>query len=423
MDIKKTLCLLAFLVLVMGMISAVSAADDGIMLADDSGMDVVSDSSDIGSASTDSSAVLGDDADSGTNTDDSGTNTDGSGADSGTNTGGSGTDSDTNTGGSGTDSTASSNSSSTESPKIGTSKTTVTGTKNLKIFYGESGKFKVKLTDKDGKNIAGKVIKLTLTDPSGKKTYYQKTSNKNGNVYLTLEKPAKGVYTVKYSFAGDSYYAPSSGSKKVIVAKKQSLKLIGKDKKGKVQLLSVIGNPYSKYKIAYVVGLHIREKQIHESFYKLIKNKKNMNYAYYVYKITLRKVTGDYSTDRMNGQLLAKKYIVPHAKKMKYNLVVDVHSTDGRVYTNTYFIHVPKNKHKKSMKYAKKTINNIKKAEKNSKIQYWSPASQTSPPYLHLPLIKAGIPTFVFETLSSEKKSRSNYRAKLLINAVDKVFA
>ena len=375
MDIKKTLCLLAFLVLVMGMISAVSAADDGIMLADDSGMDVVSDSSDIGSASTDSSAVLGDDADSGTNTDDSGTNTDGSGADS----------------------TASSNSSSTESPKIGTSKTTVTGTKNLKVFYGESGNFKVKLTDKDGKNIAGKVIKLTLTDPSGKKTYYQKTSNKNGNVYLTLEKPAKGVYTVKYSFAGDSYYAPSSGSKKVIVAKKQSLKLIGKDKKGKVQLLSVIGNPYSKYKIAYVVGLHIREKQIHESFYKLIKNKKNMNYAYYVYKITLRKVTGDYSTDRMNGQLLAKKYIVPHAKKMKYNLVVDVHSTDGRVYTNTYFIHVPKNKHKKSMKYAKKTINNIKKAEKNSKIQYWSPASQTSPPYLHLPLervfLDAGLPS------------------------------
>ena len=408
MDIKKTLCLLAFLVLVMGMISAVSAADDGIMLADDSGMDVVSDSSDIGSVSTDSSADLGDDADSGTNTDDSGTNTDGSG---------------TNTDGSGADSTDSANSSSTESPKIGTSKTTVTGTKNLKIFYGESGNFKVKLTDKDGKNIAGKVIKLTLTDPSGKKTYYQKTSNKNGNVYLTLEKPAKGVYTVKYSFAGDSYYAPSSGSKKVIVAKKQSLKLIGKDKKGKVQLLSVIGNPYSKYKIAYVVGLHIREKQIHESFYKLIKNKKNMNYAYYVYKITLRKVTGDYSTDRMNGQLLAKKYIVPHAKKMKYNLVVDVHSTDGLVYKNTYFIHVPKNKHKKSMKYAKKTINNIKKAEKNSKIQYWSPASQTSPPYLHLPLIKAGIPTFVFETLSSEKKSRSNYRAKLLINAVDKVFA
>ena len=401
MDIKKTLCLLAFLVLVMGMISAVSAADDVSIVADDSGMDVVSDSSDIGSASTDSSAVLGDDADSGTNTDDSGTNTDGSGADS----------------------TASANSSSTESPKIGTSKTTVTGTKNLKVFYGESGNFKVKLTDKDGKNIAGKVIKLTLTDPSGKKTYYQKTSNKNGNVYLTLEKPAKGVYTVKYSFAGDSYYAPSSGSKKVIVAKKQSLKLIGKDKKGKVQLLSVIGNPYSKYKIAYVVGLHIREKQIHESFYKLIKNKKNMNYAYYVYKITLRKVTGDYSTDRMNGQLLAKKYIVPHAKKMKYNLVVDVHSTDGRVYINTYFIHVPKNKHKKSMKYAKKTINNIKKAEKNSKIQYWSPASQTSPPYIHLPLIKAGIPTFVFETLSSEKKSRSNYRAKLRINAVDKVFA
>ena len=136
MDLKKTLCLLAFLVLVIGMISAESAADDGIMLADDSGIGGVSDSREIGSASTDSSADLGDNADSGTNTDDSGTNTDGSG----------------------TDSTASANSSSTESPKIGTSKTTVTGTKNLKIFYGESGNFKVNLTDKDGKNIAGKVI-------------------------------------------------------------------------------------------------------------------------------------------------------------------------------------------------------------------------------------------------------------------------
>ena len=72
MDIKKTLCLLAFLVLVMGMISAVSAADDGIMLADDSGIGGVSDSREIGSASTDSSADLGDNADSGTNTDDSG---------------------------------------------------------------------------------------------------------------------------------------------------------------------------------------------------------------------------------------------------------------------------------------------------------------------------------------------------------------
>ena len=82
MDIKKTLCLLAFLVLVMGMISAVSAADDGIMLADDSGIGGVSDSREIGSASTDSSAVLGDDADSGTNTDDLGTNTEGSGTDS-----------------------------------------------------------------------------------------------------------------------------------------------------------------------------------------------------------------------------------------------------------------------------------------------------------------------------------------------------
>ena len=120
--------------------------------------------------------------------------------------------------------------------------------------------------------------------------------------------------------------------------------------------------------------------------------------------------------------MLAKTFIVPHVNKQKYNLVVDVHSTTGVYYKKSYFIHVPQNKHKPSLNLANKAIKIINTLDKQSKIVYWSPDSQTSPPYLTLPIMKAGTPTFVFETLTSEPVSRSKYRANILINAVDKLF-
>ena len=178
----------------------------------------------------------------------------------------------------------------------------------------------------------------------------------------------------------------------------------------------------SKIKIAYVVGLHPPEHKAHEYVYKVLTNKINMRYKYYIYKIDVTKKSGEYSTDRMRGQILAKNYIVPHAKKQNFKLVIDIHSTSGKTYAKTYFIHVPKNKHAPSMKLAKKTIATIKKIEPNSKMLYWSPPTQTSPPYIHLPLIKAGVPTFVFETWTYEKKSVTNKRAKILTTAVDKIF-
>ena len=55
-------------------------------------------------------------------------------------------------------------------------------------------------------------------------------------------------------------------------------------------------------------------------------------------------------------------------------------------------------------------------------MQYWSPQPQTSPPYIHLPLIDSGTPTFVFETWTYEKKSQTDKRAKILTQAVDRIF-
>lgn len=287
-----------------------------------------------------------------------------------------------------------------------------------KLKIAEYGIFKnnflnVYLKTSDGKAIANQTLKITFNG----KTYTRKT-NKKGLAKLKINQSSK-IYDVTIKYAGKSNYIPVSKTTQINVL---TSKLIGKTSYGKVYFIGAIGNRSSKVKIAYVVGLHSMEHQIHDSLYKIMKNKVNMKYKYYIYRIVLTKKKGSYSTLRMRGQKLAKKYIVPHAKKQNFDLVADIHSTSGISYKQTYFIHVPKNQHEPSMKLAKKTIELIKSIENNSKILYWSPPTQTSPPYIHLPLIKAGTPTFVFETWSYEKKSQTDKRAKILIQAIDKVF-
>ena len=267
-------------------------------------------------------------------------------------------------------------------------------------------------TDTD-KAIANQTIKITLNGKT-----YTKTTNKEGLAKLIINQSYK-LFNVNIKYAGKSNYIPVSKTIKINVLYN---KFLGKTSYGKVYFIGVIGNRSSKHKIAYVVGLHSMENQIHDSIFKQLKNKVDMKYKYYIYRIVLTNKKGSYSTLRMRGQMLAKNYIVPHAKKQKYDLVVDIHSTSGITYKQTYFIHVPKNKHEPSMKLAKKTIKIIKSIENNSKMLYWSPPTQTSPPYIHLPLINAGTPTFVFETWTYEKKSQTNQRAKILIQAIDKVF-
>lgn len=279
------------------------------------------------------------------------------------------------------------------------------------IFVGNCLNVYLKTTE--GKAIANQTLKITINGKT-----YTRITKKNGLAKLKISLKSN-IYSVTIKYAGKGNYMPVSKSTKVNVL---TSKLIGKTSYGKVYFIGAIGNRSSKYKIAYVVGLHSMEHQIHDSLYKIIKNKVSMKYKYYVYRIVLTNKKGSYSTLRMRGQKLAKNYIVPHAKKQNFDLVADIHSTSGITYKQTYFIHVPKNQHAPSMKLAKKTIKIIKSIENNSKMLYWSPPTQTSPPYIHLPLIKAGTPTFVFETWSYEKKSQTDKRAKILIQAIDKVF-
>ena len=55
------------------------------------------------------------------------------------------------------------------------------------------------------------------------------------------------------------------------------------------------GNANSPVKIAYILGVHPREKGSHEKLEKALLNKSsNLSYCYYIYKINVTKDTTDY---------------------------------------------------------------------------------------------------------------------------------
>lgn len=194
-------------------------------------------------------------------------------------------------------------------------------------------------------------------------------------------------------------------------------KLLGNGSLGYVQLLGPFGNPDSKIKIAYIIGMHPLESPVHNTLYNTLKATKNLNYTYYIYKITVTKNAKDYSQGRMNGQLIAQKYILPNIKLNKYNLVIDVHSNLGKVggnYEKTNFIFAPLNS-ASSKTIANKIINNI------PGLSYYYPASQTSPPYCTEPLVKSGIKTIIYETYFREPTATTLKYIKQLIGEVDKL--
>lgn len=192
--------------------------------------------------------------------------------------------------------------------------------------------------------------------------------------------------------------------------------LLGSNDKGKVELIGVFGNPNSNVKVAYVIGQHPLESQVHDELYNLMNSKKNsLNYCYYIYKITVIKNPSDYSEGRLNGQLLAQSFVLPHILNNNYNLVIDIHSNQGLVggtYEETQFLFAPLN-HSSSKLIAENIINQI------PTLCYYYPSAQTSPPYLTEPLVKSGIPTIVFETYKDEDISITTNLVSELISKVD----
>ena len=101
----------------------------------------------------------------------------------------------------------------TNNIKVVGSTTTSLTTYTYTFLKSDSKTIKVKLLNKFGYAPSkGKVIKITING----KTYSKKT-NANGVAALKLPTLKNGIYTVKYSFAGNSYYKKSTAYDKVSI--------------------------------------------------------------------------------------------------------------------------------------------------------------------------------------------------------------
>ncbi len=168
-------------------------------------------------------------------------------------------------------------------------------------------------------------------------------------------------------------------------------KTVGEEDIGFVTVEGPYGNPNSTVKIAYLLGQHPRESNAHDAIYEgLLKSSDDLNYSYYVYWINVTGESSDFEQSRMNGQILAQDIAVPAMIEEGFNLVIDVHASNG-AYVQDPYIFAPVENDTVANLSANNIINSV------NYIIYYEPASYSSPQYSTIPLEDGGMPSIVFE--------------------------
>ena len=241
-----------------------------------------------------------------------------------------------------------------------------------------------------------------------------KITDEKGIAFINI-KAYPGVYTITTTYNGYSVgktleiYNNETGFKRYN---------LGSNENGTVYLYKSIGNTSSKVRVAYIIGVHVTENAVHKALFdELTKKSGELNYCYDIYKINVTPIGKPIDDiNRMRGQLLGRDYVVPEAIKNNYSLVVDVHSNQGGAYVITNFAFAPAQDNV-SKAIATKIIND------NPGLKEYFPASQTSPPYVTLPIQKSGTPTVLYETYKYEDYNNVTVPyVDLLIESVDTIF-
>ena len=194
----------------------------------------------------------------------------------------------------------------------------------------------------------------------------------------------------------------------------KSVKTIGKNSIGTVTLEGPYGNANSSVKVAYILGQHPRESNAHDAIHdSLLNNSDYLNYSYYVYRINVTAESDDFEESRMNGQLLAQDYVVKDVLKNGYDLVIDIHASNGGYVQDPYIFAPVSND-----TVAYEAANNVTQAI--NYVIYYEPASYSSPQYSTIPIEEGGIPAIVFEMRGNPDHSLET-EANQFIHIVDKL--
>jgi len=236
-----------------------------------------------------------------------------------------------------------------------------------------------------------------------------------GNPIIRI--PTIGVFLILLTLLGTSFISPSfhTPAKVVINPYNQSL---GSESYGDVVKEGPYGNTSSPVKIAVIVGVHPWEVYSHVMAIKSIRySTKSFKYCYYIYRVNVYNgVDSDYETGRMEGQLLASKYVVSDIKNQNYSFAIDIHSNKGSkdYYDVDWFLNVPTDD-SQSTKLASEIESKV------PGLASYDPPDATSPQYVTIPIINSGIPAVIYESYEYDPTSLEQSRMDQVLKAVDKL--
>ncbi|MCK9152586.1 chitobiase/beta-hexosaminidase C-terminal domain-containing protein [Methanobacterium alcaliphilum] len=175
------------------------------------------------------------------------------------------------------------------------------------------------------------------------------------------------------------------------------------------------GNLDSNDTIIIIIGVHPKEYGIHKAIKNaLISQSDSLNKKYVLYQVNVTKDASDYSKGRMNGQLLAQKFIVPDVSNENPMLVMDMHENRYKVSSYKYprFLYPISNN----------SLTNTFVNEILSKMPFlvsYIPPNGTSPQYVTVPIANKGINTIIYETFINDSETEKSADANSLLNVLD----
>ncbi len=190
--------------------------------------------------------------------------------------------------------------------------------------------------------------------------------------------------------------------------------VIGSSDKGDVIKSGPYGNSDSQVHVAYIVGVHPLENRSHTAIINAINEHENsLRYCYYIYQVNVKQDADNYSKGRYNGQVLARDFVVPDVSSEHFNLAVDVHSNVGNWAEKTFSFSPVNNSSSEAL--------GLNLTNELSWLAYYTPPSSTSPDFVTIPLINAGIPAIIYESYSKDSNETVHNHALEFVEAVDKL--
>ena len=193
-----------------------------------------------------------------------------------------------------------------------------------------------------------------------------------------------------------------------------SAAVIGSTSYGYVEKFTY-GNPYSDTTIVYITGVHPMEDEFSYDVANAVRSRSNsLNYRYIVYKVHVTKSASNYKQGRLNGQLLAQKFVVPNVIKIDPIFVFDVHENHGASsgYKHYRFLY-PISKGSYTLGIARSITYRM------PILTIYTPPNPTSPQYVTGRIANAGIPTVILETYHFDSASKKLQNARTFVNVVD----